>query len=325
VLRDLQNSTDERLIVGLATGDDAGVFRLSESAALVQTLDFFTPVVDDPYRYGQIAATNSLSDVYAMGGTPLTAMNIVCFPIHDRDPAELAAILRGGADKMAEAGVALVGGHSVDDPEPKYGLSVTGLVDPNHITTNAGARPGDVIVLTKPLGTGIVTTAAKFDECSADVLDAACESMATLNAGAAEAMRRVGIGPEGIHAATDITGFALMGHLYHLAKASNVRLELDSSAIPILPGAEELAAAGNVTRGGKENAAYLADVVRIEEGVGQTLRDVLFDPQTSGGLAICVAEAKLDVLLSELAGLGVKTRAVIGRIVEGVPGIDVLS
>jgi selenide,water dikinase len=325
VLRELHNSTDERLIVGLATGDDAGVFRISESVALVQTLDFFTPVVDDPYRYGQIAAANSLSDVYAMGGTPLTAMNIVCFPIHDRDPAELGAILRGGAEKMAEAGVALVGGHSVDDPEPKYGLSVTGLVDPAQIATNAGARAGDVIVLTKPLGTGIVTTAAKFDGCSADVLDVACDSMAALNAGAAEAMRRVGIGAGAVHAATDITGFALMGHLYHLAKASGIRIELDSSAIPVLPGAEELAAAGNVTRGGSDNAAYLAEATRIGDGVRHTLRDVLFDPQTSGGLAIFIAEAMLAALESELAGLGVSTRAVIGRVLAGAPGIDVLS
>ena len=184
MLRDLKIPGDANLLVGLTTGDDAGVYRVTENVALVQTLDFFTPIVDDPYLYGQIAAANSLSDVYAMGGRPLTAMNILCFPIHDRDPRELAEILRGGADKVAEAGVALVGGHSVDDPEPKFGLSVTGLVDPAHITTNAGARPGDLIVLTKPLGTGIVTTAAKFDECDPEVLALACRSMATLNAGA---------------------------------------------------------------------------------------------------------------------------------------------
>lgn len=323
MLRDLKTTADERLIVGLATGDDAGVFRLSESAALVQTLDFFTPIVDDPYRYGQIAAANSLSDVYAMGGTPLTAMNIVCYPIHDRDPAELAAILRGGADKMAEAGVALVGGHSVDDSEPKYGLSVTGLVDPARITTNAGAQPGDSVVLTKPLGTGIVTTAAKFDECPADVLESACDSMAILNAEAAEAMRRVGIGPDGIHAATDITGFALLGHLTHLARASGVRLLLDCRAIPLLPAVEELAAKGNVTRGGKDNAEYLSQAVTFAGGVRATLRDVFFDPQTSGGLAICVAEARVPELMSELEDLGVETRSVIGRVFAGTPGIDV--
>ena len=322
MLRDLPPNTDERLIVGLATGDDAAVFRLSESAALVQTLDFFTPVVDDPYRYGQIAAANSLSDVYAMGGRPLTAMNIVCFPIHDREPAELAAILRGGADKLAEAGVALVGGHSVDDPEPKYGLSVTGLVHPDHIATNAGARQGDSLILTKPLGTGIVTTAAKFDACPPDILDMACASMSLLNAPAAEAMRAVGIGPGGVHAATDITGFALLGHLYHMARASGVRIELQSAAIPVLPGAEELAASGNTTRGGTENAEYLAEAVTFGE-VPQILREILFDPQTSGGLAISVAAEREADLLSALIEQGVEVRAVIGRVLAGLPRIDV--
>jgi selenide,water dikinase len=323
VLRDLDAAADDRLIVGLATGDDAGVFRISDSAALVQTLDFFTPIVDDPYIYGQIAAANSLSDVYAMGGKPLTAMNIVCFPIRDRDPEELGAILRGGAAKIAEAGVALVGGHSVEDPEPKYGLSVTGIVDPNRVATNSGAKAGDAIILTKPLGTGIVTTAAKFDECDSRVLDAACRSMAALNAGAAEAMRRVGIGSGGVHAATDITGFSLLGHLYHLARASRVGIELDSSSIPILPMAEDLAAAGNVTRGGKDNADYLSGHIQIGESVGQYRRDVLFDPQTSGGLAICVDERRAADLLVELESLGVETRAMVGRVVSGQPEIHV--
>lgn len=282
----------------------------------MQTLDFFTPIVDDPYQYGQIAAANSLSDVYAMGGRPLTAMNILCFPIHDRDPGELAEILRGGADKVAEAGVALVGGHSVDDPEPKFGLSVTGLVDPAHITTNAGARPGDLIVLTKPLGTGIVTTAAKFDECPPETLAAACRSMATLNAGAAEAMRQVGIGPEAaVHAATDITGFALCGHLFHMAKASGIGIEIDSPAIPLLPDVERLAAAGNVTRGGKENRAYLAENLRIGPNVSPDRLNALLDPQTSGGLAIVVRESDADRLLQALEAQNTLTQRVIGRIV----------
>jgi selenide,water dikinase len=289
---------------------------VAENVALVQTLDFFTPIVDDPYLYGQIAAANSLSDVYAMGGRPLTAMNILCFPIHDRDPRELVEILRGGADKVAEAGVALVGGHSVDDPEPKFGLSVTGLVDPAHIATNAGARPGDLIVLTKALGTGIVTTAAKFDECDPEILALACRSMATLNAGAAEAMRQVGIGlDEAIHAATDITGFALLGHLFHMAKASGVGIEIDSAAVPLLPDVERMAAAGNVTRGGKENRAYLGESLRVGPDVSPDRLSVLLDPQTSGGLAIVLRPDALDALLLALEHRNVAVRSVIGRIV----------
>lgn len=323
VLRGLHTPSDERLIVGLATADDAGVYRITDDLAVVQTLDFFTPIVDDPYRFGQIAAANSLSDVYAMGGRPITAMNIVCFPISSRDINELAAILRGGADKVAESGALLVGGHSVDDPEPKYGLSVTGLVNPDHVATNSGAQPGDVIVLTKPLGTGIITTAAKYDHCDQVVLEAACNSMATLNAGAARAMNTVGIEPGGIHAATDITGFGLLGHLFHLARASGVRVEIDSSALPVLPDAERLAVAGHTTRGEQENSAYLAEHLRIAEDIAPGRRSILFDPQTSGGLAICVTERKAEALLSALESEGVQTRAVIGRVVTGEPEIEV--
>jgi selenide, water dikinase len=316
VLRDLKLPADDNLLVGLDTGDDAGVYRLSLDLAIVQTVDFFTPIVDDPYVFGQIAAANSLSDVYAMGGRPVTVMNIVCFPIAERGPAELVEILRGGADKVAESGAALVGGHSVEDPEPKFGLSVTGVVDPARIGTNAGARPGDRLVLTKPLGTGIITTAAKFGDCPPGVLDAACRSMVTLNAAAAAAMCSVGIGPDlPVHAVTDITGFALLGHLFHLARASGVAIELDSSALPLLPEAERLAAAGSVTRGGKENEAYLANNLRIEGTVSRDRLHVMFDPQTSGGLAICVAESGLAPLLQALAERGVETRAVIGRVV----------
>ncbi len=325
-MRDLTIPTDANLIVGLTTRDDAAVYRLSDNLALVQTVDFFTPIVDDPYQFGQIAAANSLSDVYAMGGRPITALNILCYPIKDRDPHELAEILRGGADKVAEAGVALAGGHSVEDAEPKFGLSVTGLIDPAHITTNAGAQPGDVIVLTKPLGTGIVTTAAKFDDCDAATLDAACRSMATLNAGAAAAMRAVGIGPDlPVHAATDVTGFGLLGHLYHLAIASAVGLEIESAAVPALPEAERLAAAGNVTRGDRDNRAYLGERLRVEEKVALARLSLLLDPQTSGGLAICIAEAAMPRLLAELAANGVETRAVIGRVIASdVPAIRVL-
>jgi selenide,water dikinase len=324
VLRELKLPTDERLIVGIATGDDAGVYRIADGVAVVQTVDFFTPIVDDPYLYGQIAAANSLSDVYAMGGRPITVMNILCFPISTRDVNELGAILRGGADKIAESGAALLGGHSVDDPEPKYGLSVTGLIDPDHISTNSGARPGDAIVLTKPLGTGIITTAAKFDQCPPDALTAACDSMSTLNAGAAAAMRTVGIEEGGVHAATDITGFALLGHLYHLARASGVGIEIDSAAIPILPHAESLADAGNVTKGGRDNQEYLKDHVRFAEEIPEPRRSVLFDPQTSGGLAIFVDASSLSDLLAALSSEGVEVRAVIGRAVYGPPIITVL-
>ncbi len=291
----------------------------------MQTLDFFTPIVDDPYLFGQIAAANALSDVYAMGGRPITVMNILCFPIRERDPAELAEILRGGADKVAESGATLVGGHSVEDPEPKFGLSVTGLVTPGHITTNAGARPGDLIVLTKPLGTGIVTTAAKFDEASAETFALACQQMATLNAGAANAMRAVGIGAERpVHAATDITGFGLLGHLFQLARASHVGLELDSAALPALPDIEALVAANNVTRGDRDNRAYLGEHLVVEPDVAPWRLSLMLDPQTSGGLAICVRPEDLDRLLAALAAENVATAAQIGRVVAShIPTIHV--
>ena len=316
VLHGLPSNVDTNLLVGLATGDDAGVYRLTPNLALVQTVDFFTPIVDDPYLFGQIAAANSLSDVYAMGGKPITAMNILCYPIKERDPHELAEILRGGAEKVLEAGAALAGGHSVEDAEPKFGLSVTGLVDPERMTTNAGAQVGDVIVLTKPLGTGIVATAAKYDACSPEVMGAATHSMATLNAGAAEAMRQVGIGANApVHAATDITGFGLSGHLFHLAKASRVAIEVESLALPALPEAMELALKGNLTRGDQDNRLYLGEALEIAPSVSEGSLHLLFDPQTSGGLAICVAEVHLETLLAALRAQNTLTQAVIGRVV----------
>lgn len=303
------------LLVGLDTSDDAGVIRLSPELALIQTVDFFTPIVDEPYQFGAVAAANSLSDVYAMGGTPLSALNIVCFPIKELPGQMLADILRGGADKMREAGVHLAGGHSVDDPEPKYGLSVTGTVHPDRIATNAGAQAGDVLILTKPLGTGILMTAAKNDALDANTLNLAVETMATLNRAACEAMQTVGIGPSGaVHAATDITGFGLLGHLSHVARASNVRLRLQSAAVPLLPRARELAAKDFTTGGGAANARYLETLVSFADAVPSDLRDVLLDPQTSGGLCIAVAKGKADTLLAELAARGVETRAVIGQV-----------
>jgi selenide,water dikinase len=318
-LRDIHIPEHRDLLVGIATGDDAGVFRVTPQIALVQTVDFFTPIVDDPYLFGAIAATNSLSDVYAMGGKPLTVMNILCYPIKERPAEELALILKGGADKVAEAGASLVGGHSVEDAEPKFGLAVTGLVDPERVTTNAGAQVGDYIVLTKPLGTGIITTALKYNQGSAEVLDAACVSMATLNSGAAEAMRQTGIGADShIHAATDITGFGLVGHLYHLAKASKVGIEIASPALPALPEALALAKAGNLTRGEWDNRNYLGENLILEAGIPAEQVSLILDPQTSGGLAICVAEAGLESLLRNLEAQGVRTRAVIGRVLASV-------
>lgn len=315
-MRELKLPEHRDLIVGIATGDDAGVYRVAPGIALVQTVDFFTPIVDDPYLFGQIAATNSLSDVYAMGGKPLTVLNILCFPIKERDPAELVGILKGGADKVQEAGATLLGGHSVEDAEPKFGLAVTGIIDPERVTTNAGAKPGDYIVLTKPLGTGIITTAAKYDHTSTAVLEAACASMTTLNAGAAEAMRSVGIGAEfPIHAATDITGFGLAGHLFHLAKASGVGIEIEAQALPALPEAEALAKAGNLTRGEWDNRNYLGESLQIEASVSKERTSLILDPQTSGGLAICVAESGLEALLHALERENVGVRAVIGRVI----------
>ncbi len=319
------------VLVGLDTSDDAGVIRLSPELALIQTLDFFTPIVDNPYDFGRIAAANALSDVYAMGGVPLTAMNILCFPIKELPGEVLADILRGGSDQLKLAGVHLAGGHSVDDPEPKFGLSVTGTVHPDRITTNAGARPGDLLVLTKPLGTGILMTAAKFDKLDSSTMQIAVESMATLNAAAATAMREVGIntgspnlgGGGGISAATDITGFGLLGHLSHIARQSGVRLRLENDAIPMLPRACELATEGFVTGGGVSNAEYLAELVTFDSSVHKDHREVFFDPQTSGGLCIAVAPSKLGALLLALHRHGVETRAVIGRVEEGEPQIIV--
>lgn len=297
-------------------GDDAGVLRIGPALALVQTVDFFTPIVDDPYLFGGISAANSLSDVYAMGGRPVSALNILCYPIGERDPDEVAGILLGGANKLKEAGVPLLGGHSVDDPEPKFGYAVTGLVHPDHVATNAGARPGDVILLTKPLGTGIITTAARNDACPPEPLQAACASMLQLNRPASEAMQRAGIGPDApVSAATDITGFGLLGHLLHLAIASHVTVELDSGSLPALPGALQLAQEGE-TRGGRENLEYVEGSIQVLAGAYSANLPLLTDPQTSGGLAICVREADaadLDVLLKDRH---VETRARIGRVVQ---------
>lgn len=300
---------DPRLLVGIDTADDAGVYQLDDNTALIQTLDFFTPVVDSPYLFGQIAAANSLSDVYAMGGKPLTAMNIVGFPIGTIASSVLADILRGGQSKVAEAGAVILGGHTIDDAEPKYGLSVTGIVHPGRIWTNAGARSGDVLVLTKALGTGVLTTAARADMFPEGVA-AAQVSMATLNRVAAETADNYAV-----HACTDITGFGLLGHLYEMASASGVKAEVDSRALPLLPEAAEAAGMGLVPGGAYANREYLTKVV-FQDEVPENIKDICFDPQTSGGLLFSVPVSEGDKLLAALQAAGVADASVIGRVIS---------
>lgn len=277
----MPRSTDPNLLVGFENSDDAGVFRLSDTQALVQTVDFFTPIVDDPYDYGQIAAANSLSDVYAMGGTPLTVMNLCCFD-PDSAPAQTwAKIIEGMRDKTLESGAVVVGGHTVENAQPMFGMSVTGLIDPTRVFRNDAAKSGDNVYLSKPLGTGIVTTAHKNDACTADELQAAVDAMKTLNARAAEAAHAAGA-----KCATDVTGFGLAGHLYNIARASNVTIEIEAAALPLLPGVERLVALGAVTGGGTKNAGFIGDALVFADSVPTWLRHVAADPQTSGGLAV---------------------------------------
>lgn len=286
MLRHLPPQTHPGLLVGLESRDDAGVFLLSDDQALVQTVDFFTPIVDDPYSYGAIAAANALSDVYAMGGRPITALNIACFD-PSAAPAEVwSDVLRGAFDKTIEAGAVVIGGHSVEDDEPKFGMAVTGLVNPKKTFANTEAKPGDRIYLSKPLGTGIVTTAAKNDACSAEELAAAIASMATLNRDACE----VGL-QYGVRCATDITGFSLAGHLFNIARNSGVQIEIDSTALPLLPGVERMVAEGQTTGGARKNEAFIGAGISFEQTVPDWLRHVIFDPQTSGGLALFSSES----------------------------------
>jgi selenide, water dikinase len=302
------------VLVGLETGDDAAVYRLRPDLALVVTTDFFTPVVDDAYTFGAIAAANALSDIYAMGAVPLMAVNLVAFPIKELPGDVLAEILRGGVEKVREAGIEILGGHSIDDHEPKYGLAVIGTVHPDRIVRNRGGRVGDRLVLTKPLGTGIITTAIKHDAAPLDAVRAAVESMLRLNRDAAQAMESVDI-----HAATDVTGFGLLGHLHYLAKASAVSARVDAAAVPVLPAAEELADAGEVPGGTRNNERFLADKVRWAGGVGDARRTVLSDAQTSGGLLIAISPDQVSSLLQALRQRGVDG-AEIGELSAGKPG-----
>lgn len=286
---------DPNLIVGFETADDAGVYRLRDDLALVQTLDFFTPIVDDPYDFGRIAALNSINDVWAMAGTPLTAMAITCFPKQGVDPSILGEIMRGGLETLNEYGVTLIGGHSVDNEQIMFGYSVTGVIDPNKIARNAGAQPGDAIILTKPIGTGVISTGIKRGVASARVVQASVETMLTPGKFAAEAMQ--GFGVKG---ATDVTGFSLLGHAWEMACASGVTIEIDAAAVPILDGAFELASAGMLTSGDKTNREYVGSDVDIAQSINENLIKLFFDPQTAGGMLVAYKSHDAEKLLLAL-------------------------
>lgn len=304
---------DPNLLVGFEGFDDAAVYRLNARTGLIQTLDFFTPMVDDPYTFGQIAAANSLSDVYAMGGKPLLAMNIVCFP-SCLPSAVLTDILQGGLEKVEEAGALLVGGHTVEDNEPKYGLAVVGTVQPDRIITNAGAQDGDLLYLTKPIGSGVLSTALKAELIDEKVMGPCIESMRTLNKNAAEAMQRVGV-----HGCTDITGFGLLGHLREMAAASGLLACIYVQDIPVFPGTLELAAQGILPAGLYRNRDFLREAVHISPGVKGGWRDLLFDPQTSGGMLLAVSPEKAETLEKNLENKGVAA-ARIGEMKSGEAG-----
>lgn len=309
VLRHLPVINDPNLIVGPDTSDDAAVYKLGDNLAIIQTVDFFTPVVDDPYLFGQIAAANSLSDVYAMGGKPILALNIVCFP--NCLPVEiLEEILKGGANKVLEAGAIIAGGHTIQDNEPKYGLAVTGLLNPRNLLSNAGSTPEDYLILTKPLGTGIINTAAKGDLASEEHIRAAIENMLELNRKAAEVMVRCNA-----KACTDITGFGFLGHAAEMARASKVTLEIWVDNIPVLPGARELAAMGLIPAGTYANRDFLAAQLKIPIGMKPETSAILFDPQTSGGLLISIPASGLDLIMKELHKEGVRA-VIVGKVKE---------
>jgi len=317
VMERVSPATDARVLVGYGDSDDAGVYLVREDLALVQTVDFFPPIVDDPYDFGRIAATNALSDVYAMGGKPLSALNIVAFP-EDLDLAILAQILEGGAAVARDAGVAILGGHTIKDAEPKYGMAVTGVVDPQRIVTNAGAQPGDALVLTKPLGTGILTTALRRNVVTQSDLVEAVGWMTTLNEAAAAAMLAAGA-----NAATDITGFGLLGHAENMARASRVRLLFRSTTVPWMARVLELIGDGIVPGGTRHNAETHAAFTNFAAAVPQAVRIGLSDAQTSGGLLISIARENLSLLVRELNDRSTMA-AVVGEVRNG-SGIEVTA
>ena len=308
IIKFLPKNIDPRVLVG--TEDDAGVYKLTDELAIVQTVDFFTPIVDNPYDFGAIAATNALSDIYAMGARPVTALNLVAFP-KDGPLEVLGEIMRGGADKAREAGVSIIGGHSIDDKEPKYGMAVTGILHPDSIIQKGNVRAGDKLVLTKPLGTGIIATAIKAGRASEEMIAVAVRSMKTLNKSASEAMLEVGV-----KGATDITGFGLLGHLREMLRQSSLSARLSLANVPFIPGVRDLAKSC-IPGGTRANLTYVADALVWGEGIAEDEKLMLADAQTSGGMLIAIAPDKLDALLAGLAARGVETRAVIGEVVVG--------
>jgi selenide, water dikinase len=307
--------TDSNLIVGLDRADDAGVYKVTDDIAIIQTVDFFTPIVDDPYWFGQIAAANALSDVYAMGGVPKTAMNLVAFPIKDMDISILRQIIQGGLDKMKEANVVLVGGHSVEDKELKYGLSVTGFIHPDRVLTKKNLKVGDRLILTKPLGTGIINTAIKGGLASVKIIENVTRLMATLNKDAAEVMNDYPV-----HACTDITGFGLLGHIAEMVSDSELGIEIRADKIPIITEAIEYAGMGLVPAGAYRNREFRESIINFAPSVDRVIQDIFFDPQTSGGLLICVEKESADDLVKSLKKNGINDAAVIGEVVNGPAG-----
>lgn len=314
VLCELNIPSAPNVLVGMEHPDDAAVYRLRDDLAIIQTIDFFTPLVNDPYDFGQIAAANALSDVYAMGGQPLTAMNVVCFPSQTMDLSILREIIRGGLDKLNEAGVVLVGGHSVDDPQIKYGLSVTGTIHPEKVVTNAGARPGDALVLTKPLGTGIISTAIKAEMGSEETVWQVTGQMATLNKQASEFMLDYEV-----HACTDITGFGLLGHASEMIRENNAGFVIESSSVPLLDEVAEYAAMGLIPAGTYRNKEFYSP--RVDARIPDDLMLILFDAQTSGGLLISLPENQAESLVGKMHEQGVKDASIIGRVVSEHPGV----
>ncbi|NOZ03300.1 MAG: selenide, water dikinase SelD, partial [FCB group bacterium] len=311
MLGNLHSAPHERVIVGYNGQDDAAVIRLDDGRLLVQTVDFFTPVVDDPYLFGQIAAANSLSDIYAMGAKPLFALNIVAFPVNDLPKSMLTTILQGGTDKAREAGIPIVGGHSVDDKEPKYGLVVTGEVEPKRLVTNTGAQPGDLLVLTKPLGTGIIATAIKRDIASENAVQVAVDSMTTLNKLAADVMTEVEV-----HAATDVTGFGLLGHLLELCRTSHVSAAVDFSALVFLPDVLELAKEGVIPGGTRRNLTFVQAHTQFEPEITLLQELLICDAQTSGGLLLALPPDSAKIFLEKFNNRSKFPAVIVGKIIE---------
>lgn len=298
------------MIVGIENSDDAGVYKLRDDLAIIQTLDFFTPIVDDPYTFGQVTVANALSDVYAMGGVPLTAMNIICFPINKMEITILREILLGGLDKMREAGVLLVGGHSVEDDELKYGISVTGSIHPDKVLLNRGAREGDALVLTKPLGTGIINTALKGNMASDELVAKSIQCMAELNKGAADLVGKY----SSVHACTDVTGFGLLGHASEMIEGSDVGMVINASSVPIFSEIQEFVEMGIIPGGLNRNRAFRMNMIDVSPDCPQWLVDIFFDPQTSGGLLISLAFDEAEDLVKEMNGEGIEAASIIGTV-----------